>query len=87
MDDQLVKIRDWAQGTLDDLKEPPWATRRSQIVIVMIDEMLACESVSVSCDKISCRSLERSSRRLLQGDNIIQIDSARRRRTANLGQR
>ena len=41
MDDQLAKVREWAQDQLDAGQEPPWATGRYQRVIALIDAMLA----------------------------------------------
>jgi hypothetical protein len=63
MNEELAKIRELAQERLDALQEPPWATRRYQHVIALIDEMQAAQ---------------RAPRRA-RGDNIIQLASARRR--------
>ena len=66
MNDELAKIRELAQERLDALQEPPWATRRYQHLIALIDEMQAAQ-----CAR------NRSNRP--RGDNVIQIASARRR--------
>jgi len=41
MNEELTKVREWAQGQLDAEHVPPWATRRYLHVVVLIDEMLA----------------------------------------------
>ena len=48
MEDQLARIREWAQATVDALQELPWATRRSQHVIALIDEMVASQTAAVT---------------------------------------
>ncbi len=77
MEDQLASIREWAQATVDALQEPPWATRRSQHVIALIDEMLAPAPLSPEC----------SGRRSPRVGNIIDIENARRGRARRAARR
>ncbi|HEV2703968.1 MAG TPA: hypothetical protein VGV09_20245 [Steroidobacteraceae bacterium] len=41
MNDELTRVREWAQDKLDAEHEPPWATRRYLHVVALIDQMLA----------------------------------------------
>jgi|HubBroStandDraft_5_1064220.scaffolds.fasta_scaffold649930_2 hypothetical protein len=63
MNDDLRKVREWAQDELDAEHEPPWATRRYLQVVVLIDEMLA----------------SRASANPRRAGNIVQLDFTRRR--------
>jgi hypothetical protein len=78
MDDQLARIREWAQGKVDALQELPWTTRRSQHVIALIDEMVASQTAAVT--RQESRPPDRFANRYARGGNIIPLDSARRRR-------
>jgi len=71
MNDELTKVREWAQGQLDAEHVPPWATRRYVHVVVLIDEMLASRSRAAPQRK----------------ENVVHLDFARRcraTRPANL---
>jgi len=81
MDDQLARIREWAQGKVDALQELPWATRRSQHVIALIDEMVASQTAAVSREE-SRQPPGRLARCLSRDGNVIHLDSARRLRAA-----
>ena len=83
MEDQLAKIREWAQGRLDDLQQAPWAARRSQHVIALIDEMLAAQAADPAARENSRRQPERAVRCQPRRGNVIQLDTVRRRRTVN----
>jgi hypothetical protein len=63
MNDELRKVREWAQDELDAEHEPPWAARRYLQVVVLIDGMLA------SCARPAPR----------RACNVVQLDFARRR--------
>jgi hypothetical protein len=69
MNDELAKIRELAQNRLDALQEPPWATRRYQHLVALLDEMLAAQAAAIP----ACRS---------RPDNVVHIASARRRPAA-----
>jgi hypothetical protein len=86
MDDQLARIREWAQGKVDALQEQPWTTRRSQHVIALIDEMVASQSAAV-CREESRQPPGRVARCLPRGGNVIPLDSARRRRAMSAARR
>jgi len=73
MDDQLARIKEWAQGKVDALQELPWATRRSQHVIALIDEMVASQTAAVSREEA-----RQPPGRLAR--NVIHLESARRLR-------
>ncbi len=79
MDDQLARIREWAQGKVDALQELPWTTRRSQHVIALIDEMVASQSAAVSREA-SRKPPDRRARCAPRGGNVIHLDRARRLR-------
>jgi hypothetical protein len=85
MDDQLARIREWAQAKVDALQEQPWTTRRSQHVIALIDEMVASQTAAVS--RQESRPPGRVAWCLPRGGNVIPLDSARRRRTQSAARR
>lgn len=76
--DDLVKVRAWAQGKLDALQEPPWATKRYKDLIALIDEIQASQAATISLED-SLRLEQRQAPALPQGENIRSIDSARPR--------
>jgi hypothetical protein len=65
MDDELAKVREWAQDQLDAGEQPPWATHRYLQVVALIDQMLA--SRHPPPDPIPAGS-------------VVYLDFARRRR-------
>ncbi len=67
MNDELTRIREWAQAKLDALQEPPWTAGRCQHLIALIDEMQAAQ--------------RRAERTRARGDNIVPFASHRRRAT------
>jgi hypothetical protein len=79
MNDELAKIRELAQDRLDALQEPPWATRRYQHLVALLDEMLAAQPAAIPGDQ----SLRPQEPRIqsARGDNVVPIARAMRRRT------
>ena len=65
MHDDLAQIRELAQERLDALQEPPWASRRYQFLIALIDEIEAVRAQSARCRA--------------RGDNVVQFARTRRR--------
>ena len=80
MNDELAKIRELAQDRLDALQEPPWATRRYQHLVALLDEMLAAQTAAVP-GEYSRRPLEPRAQ-CSRGDNVVPIARAKRRRAA-----
>jgi hypothetical protein len=76
MNDDLTKIRELAQERLDALQEPPWATRRYQHLVALLDEMLATQAAATP--DTSRRTPESRACRV-RADNVVPIASARRR--------
>jgi hypothetical protein len=52
MNDELAKIRELAQERLDALQEPPWATRRYQHLVTLLNEMLATQAAAIPPDNV-----------------------------------
>ena len=86
MDEQLARIREWAQGSVDALQELPWATRRSQHVIALIDEMVASQTAAIFREN-SRQSPDRLAHRVARTGNVIPLDSMRRRRALSAARR
>jgi hypothetical protein len=77
--DDLRKVRDWAQAKLDAEQEPPWAVKQYKDLIATLDEILACRAATIVLGDSPQLANSQDSDHQLSG-NIVQINSARRRR-------
>jgi hypothetical protein len=79
MNDELAKIRELAQDRIDALQEPPWATRRYQHLVALLDEMLAVQAAAIPGDH--SRRPQEPRAHCSRGDNVVPIARAKRRGT------
>ncbi len=70
MNDELTKVREWAQDELDAGHEPPWATRRYLHVVALIDEMLAPRAAPTARREGNVVRLDFSRRRCLKARRL-----------------
>jgi hypothetical protein len=80
MTDELQKVRAWAQAKLDAQQEPPWAVKRYKDLISLLDEILASQAATIDLED-SLRLGRSQGNDPRQAANIVEIDTARRRRS------
>lgn len=43
-DQELAKVRAWAQSKIDALEDPDWTLRRCQHIVALVDDMLGSQA-------------------------------------------
>jgi hypothetical protein len=82
MEDDLARIREWAQDRLDAHQPIPWDSRRYQHLVALIDDLLAAKAgVAGRGELLQTQFLACAGRRT---GNIVYLDAARRARPAGV---
>jgi len=77
MEDELARIREWAQEKLDAQQHIPWDSRRYQHLVTLIDDMLASgRQLEYRTQLLRTQLLTCAGR---GAGNVVSLDSARRR--------
>ena len=80
MEDELARIREWAQEKLDAQQHIPWDSRRYQHLVTLIDDMLASgRQLEYRTQLLRTQLLACAGR---GAGNVVSLDSARRRAEA-----
>jgi hypothetical protein len=79
MDAKLREVREWAEGKIAQCQEPPWAQKRYQDLIALLDEILASRAATISLED-SLRLQAHQVPDLPRSDRIRHISDARSRR-------
>jgi hypothetical protein len=77
MEDELARIREWAQDRLDAQQHIPWDSRRYQHLVTLIDDMLASGAQLESRTQLLRTQLLACAGG--RAANVLYLDSARRR--------
>jgi hypothetical protein len=77
MEDDLARIREWAQDRLDAQQHIPWDSRRYQHLVTLIDDMLGSRTQLERRTQLLRTQLSACAGR--STGNIVYLDSARRR--------
>jgi hypothetical protein len=78
MEDDLARIREWAQDKLDAHQHIPWDSRRYQHLVALIDDMLSSRSAMAGRTQLLRTQLLACAGR--RTGNIVYLDAARRSR-------
>ena len=78
---KLREVRDWAQAMSYSQRQPSWTWQRYKDLVALIDGILASQAATIELENAP-RAAAVSAHDRSRAENIVSLDSARRRPVA-----